>query len=197
MRFFVLSSVANKQIDAFIRSSIAWARVLWKPQDDDLKKFEVSLMWDGKVTPILDKDNMFRRIDFKKEGSPKALQLVKENYSNPNFNPEVPVFVCQAAWYEPEEPGEPRDGMLRGFTLVKSLPWFTGERAILVFSSAADTRTIAHELTHWIGLSHKVYEGDPSNLAAGGSGVRVDRDEFRRLHRWATDVNYRKQLATK
>lgn len=197
--FFVLSSVTNKKIDEFIKSSMSWLSTIWKPKDDDLKRFEITFVWDGTFKSVTDKDRKYRRIEFRtKGGSPAALQLVKDNYSNPNFNAEVPVFICEVAWDEDNERGEPRDGELRGITLVKSLPWFTGERAIFLFSSAASQRTLAHEMSHWVGFSHLQYKEDPGNIAAiGGSGLEVDRDEFRKLHKWATDLAYRKQLAAK
>lgn len=197
--FFVLSSVTNKKIDDFIKSSVSWLSVIWKPKDDDLKRFEVSFAWDGTFKSIADKDKKYRRIEFRtKGGAPAALELVKNNYSNPNFNAEVPVFICEVAWDEDNEPGGPRDGELRGFTLVRSLPWFSGERAIFLFSSAAGPRTLAHEMSHWVGLSHSQYREDPGNIAAmGGGGLQVDRDEFRKLHLWATDPAVRKKLGTK
>ena len=197
--FFVLSSVTKKKIDDFIKASVSFLSAIWKPKDDDLKRFEVSFVWDGTYKSIADKSGKYRRIEFRtKDGSPAALQLVKDNYSNPTFNAEVPVFVCEVAWDQDNEPGDPRDGDLRGFTLVKSLPWFTGERAIFLFAGTAGSRTLAHEMSHWIGLSHSQYRDDPGNIAAiGGGGVGVDRDEFRKLYKWATDPAVRKHLATK
>jgi hypothetical protein len=195
--FWVLSSVGRKDVAQLVKSQIDLLRAIWKPKDDDLKKFEVNFIWDGTFKGIGDKDKRYRRIEIRRGGAPMALQLVKDNYSNAEFKPEIPVFVCEVAWDEDNEPGEPRDGFLRGYTLVKSLPWFTGERAIFLFASAAVSTSLAHEMTHWIGFSHIQYRDVPANVAANRGGVQVDRDEFRKLHRWATDVDFRKRLATK
>jgi len=196
--FFVLSSVTKPKIADFLTTLVTWARVLWKPKDDDLKKYEVNLLWDQTFKPIPDQNKTFRRIDFLKSGSPAALQLVKNNYSNPDFKPAIPIFIVEAAWDELFDGGQPHDGNTRGYTLVKFERWFTGERAVLIFACCAQARTLAHELTHWVGFIHTQYRDDPSNLAAvGGGGVQLDRDEFRKLHKWATDVEFRKQLAGK
>lgn len=197
--FFVASSVTNKNISGFINSSMAMLRSIWRPIDVNVKQFQVNFSWDGSFKTIDDKNQKYRRILFPRNFVPpiQVLTLVNDNYANTAFKAEVPVFICEVAWDEMDEPGVPRDGDLRGFTIVNILPWFKGERAILIFSMSAKTKTLAHELSHWIGFTHGIYSEDPTNIASiGGGGFRVDRDEFRRLYNWATDINYRKKLST-
>jgi hypothetical protein len=196
--FFVLSSATNKSIQDFISESFFMVKAFWTPRNADVKKFEVEFSWDKIFKLIYDKNGAFKRIDFPISKAPESvLEVIKNNYSNPGLNPEIPVFLFDAAWDELNDKNPPRGGELRGFTITHTLPWFTGERAILLFSSQAITRTLSHELSHWFGFSHMQYASEPNNIGATGSGVQVDRDQFRKLYMWASDINFRKKLATK
>lgn len=202
--FFVLSTALSKQTEAFIRSSVSLGQAIWRPDPkkdnyDAVKKFEVTCRWNGGFKTVEDKDGNYKRIDFPLDkASEKALKLVADNFSNPNFDPVIPVFICYSAWDELNEPGAPRAGLLNGFTLVKSLPWFSGERAILLFSSAAGPKTLAHELSHWCGFTHAYFKDNPDNVGyIGGGGFDIDREQLRKYYKWATEIGFRKTLAGK
>ena len=201
-RFFALSTLEPKGVPKTIENAMSLVQSIWQPRKDKedydrTKKFEVRSKWSGSFTTVENAKGEFSRIDFPRNAAAdKALKLVKDNFANPDLDPVVPVFVCHAAWDEEEEPGSPRDGLLRGFTLVKSLSWFTGERAILLFASQAGSKTLAHELSHWCGFTHKWFEDDRANIGAiGGGGFDIDREQLRKYHRWTTQVGFRKTLA--
>jgi hypothetical protein len=200
--FFALSTIEAAGIPKFIANAMHLVQLIWRPRADkddyeSTKRFEVKPKWSGTVKTIDNRKGEFSRIDFpRNDSAEKALKLVKDNFANPNFDAVVPVFICNAAWDELNEPGSPRDGLMRGFTLVKSLPWFTGERAILVFASQAGPRVLAHELSHWCGFTHVVFKDDPDNIGSmGGNGFDIDREQLRRYYRWATEIGFRKTLA--
>lgn len=194
--FFVLSSAKHASMQQFVQSSFTWVKTIWTPKDEDTQRFEVKMKWDGTLKTIADADGTYKRIDIPKvDAPPKAMALVNENFMNAGFEPIVPVFICNAAWDELNDKDPPRDGESRGFTLTKSLPGFSGERAILLFSSAALPRSLAHELSHWCGFSHSYYENSPDNIGKiGGGGLKTDRDQLRRFFQWATDIEFRKRL---
>lgn len=201
-QFFVLSTALTKNTKEFIETSMGLVQYIWKPrtEKDDFestKKFQVTSKWNSSIKTIDDKDGYYKRIDFPSNGAAdKALKLVKENFSNPQFDPIIPVFICFAAWDEVNEPGTPRDGLLKGFTIVRSLPWFTGERAILLFSSSTGPKTLAHELSHWSGFTHASFKDNPDNIGyMGGGGFDIDREQLRKYYRWATEMSFRKTLA--
>lgn len=202
--FFVLSSAITKTTKTFIENAMAFVQSIWMPRKDEenfdnLKKFAVTSKWSGEFKTIEDKAGFYKRIDFPlNKASDKTLSLIKDNFSNANFDPIVPVFICYAAWDEFNEPGSPREGLLRGFTVIKSLPWFSGERAILLFSSTAGPKTLAHELSHWCGFTHRNFEDDPGNIGfAGGGGFGISRDQLRKYHRWASELSFRKTIGTR
>lgn len=202
--FYVLSSALTKTTKTFIENSIAMVQFIWNPRKEDdnydeVKKFAVTSKWDGSFKTITDKNDFYKRIDYPTSGaSDKTLSIIKDNFSNPNFDATVPVFICYSAWDELNEPGTPREGLLRGFTVVRTLPWFTGDRAILLFSSTAGPKTLAHELSHWCGFKHAQYKDDPDNIGAiGGGGFGIDRDELRKYYKWATEQSFRKTIGTK
>jgi hypothetical protein len=175
---------------------------IWRPRADKddyetTKNFEVKSKWNGSFKAIDNSKGEFSRIDFPRDGSADtALKLVKDNFANSEFDAVVPVFICNAAWDELNEPGSPRDGFMRGFTLVKSLPWFTGERAILLFASQAGPKVLAHELSHWCGFTHAAFRDSPENIGyIGGGGFDIDREQLRKYYRWATEMGFRKTLA--
>jgi hypothetical protein len=203
-QFFVLSTALTKSTKDFIESAMNLVQFIWKPRSDKddyeaTKKFLVTSKWDGTFKTIEDKDEYYKRIDFPIKGAAdKSLELVKDNFSNTMINPIIPIFICYSAWDELNEPGTPREGLLRGFTLVKSLPWFTGERAILLFSSEAAPKTLAHELTHWCGFTHAHFKDNNDNIGyMGGGGYDIDREQLKKYHRWASELGFRKTLAGK
>src|SRR5438445_1233816 len=168
LRFFVLSNAKREKggMQDFLKQLVNLLKGIWKPKEPDVKKFAVNFQWDNTFKNIVDSNNTFRRIDIRlSSGAPIALKLVKGNYSNPSFNSDIPIFICHAAWDELNEPGKPRDGLLHGFTLTKKgNPWFSGERAILLFSSTSTENTLAHEMSHWCGFSHRDAENFPNNI---------------------------------
>lgn len=202
--FYVLSTAVTKNTKTFIENSVSMVQAIWTPRKDEenydsLKKYAVSSTWSGEFKTIEDKNNFYKRIDFPlNKASDQTLSLIKENFSNGNWDPVVPVFICYSAWDEFNEPGSPREGLLRGFTVIKSLPWFSGERAILLFASTAGPKTLAHELSHWCGFTHKHFEDDPGNIGfAGGGGFGITRDQLRKYYRWASELSFRKTIGTK
>lgn len=202
--FYVLSSALTKTTKTFIENSMAMVQYIWKPRQeadnyDEVKKFAVTAKWDGSFKTIDDKNDFYKLIEYPlNKPSDKTLSLIKDNFSNPNFDAIVPVFICYAAWDELNEPGTPREGLLRGFTVVRSLPWFTGERAILLFSSQAGPKTLAHELSHWCGFTHAQFKDDPDNIGyIGGGGFGIDREQLRKYYKWATELSFRKTIGTK
>ncbi len=202
--FYVLSSAITKTTKTFIETSMAIVQSIWKPRQEDenyesVKKFAVTSKWSGSLKTIEDKNDFYKRIDYPlNKPSEKTLSLIKDNFSNPNFDAIIQVFICYSAWDELNESGTPRDGLLRGFTLVRSLPWFSGERAILLFASTAGPKTLAHELSHWCGFTHAQFKDDPGNIGyIGGGGFSIDREQLRKYYRWATELSFRKTIATR
>ena len=202
--FFALSTIEASRIAKLIENAMNVVRLIWRPRADkddyeSTKGFEVKSKWSGSFKTIDNRKGEFSRIDFPRDGAPeKALELVKDNFANPNFDAVVPVFICNSAWDELNEPGSPRDGLLRGFTLVKSLPWFTGERAILLFATEAGPKVLAHELNHWCGFTHTPFKDNPDNIGyIGGGGFDIARDQLRKYYRWGTEIGFRKTLAGK
>lgn len=200
--FFALSTIAAARIPKLIANVMALVRAIWRPRADkddyeSTRRFEVKSTWNGSFTTVGNNKGEFSRIDFPRMGSAtKALKLVQDNFANPEWRAVVPVFICDSAWDEVNEPGLPRDGLMKGFTLVRSLPWFTGERAILLFASQLGPRVLAHELSHWCGFTHKHFEGNRDNVGAiGGGGFDIGREQLRKYHRWATETGFRKTLA--
>jgi hypothetical protein len=197
--FMVLSSALKKRsgdITDWISKQYYMVKAIWTPKEEELKKkYLVEFVWDRKYKTIPDEKNEYQRIDYYRhstKGSPKTLELIKTSgWSNVNFKPHIPVFVCWSAWNELNEPGEPRSGLLEGFTATKrGNPWFKGERAILLFLSTAAPLTLAHELSHWAGFIHK--DVDPENIGALGGVTKVEEEQLRKLYRWASEVEYRK-----
>jgi hypothetical protein len=200
--FFTLSTLEAVKVANRIAASMRLVESIWRPRPDKddyetTKAFAVKSKWSGAFQTIDNSKGEFSRIDFPREGAAaKALQLVNRNFENAAFAAVIPVFLCDAAWDEVNEPGTPRPGLMKGFTLVRSLPWFTGERAILVFASVADAKVLAHELSHWCGFSHLLFSDDPTNVGhVGGGGFEIDREQLRRYHRWATELTFRKTIA--
>ncbi len=200
--FFVLSTIKAARISKLIANAMHLIQFIWRPRADKddydrTKRFEVKSKWSGSFKTIDNRKGEFSRIEFPRNGgAAKALKLVKDNFSNPNLDAVVPVFICNSAWYERMEPGLPRDGLMRGFTMVKSLPWFAGERAILLFASTAGPKVLAHELSHWCGFTHARFRGNADNIGSiGGAGWDIDRMQLRNYYRWATQIGFRKTLA--
>jgi hypothetical protein len=195
-RFFVLSSVTRNDRLEFIRTLFSTVPYVWNPLDPEFQKIEINLKWDDVIKEIADRDGTFKKIEFDdNSGAPKAVRLVKENYSNPTFKPEIPVFVVEGAWNESQNPKEG----LEGYTLVRTQPGFSGEPAIFLFSTKADKWALAHELAHWIGggnvYTHPHVASD--NIGYRPPGDQVTRAQLVALKRWASDVGRRKELATK
>ena len=197
--FFALSTLDPVNVTRLVTDSMRLVQVIWHPRLGDdtyesTKDFEVKSAWNGQFRTVDNRSGEFNRIDFPRDGAAvKALQLVKQNFENSDFAAIVPVFICNAAWDEREEPGSPRNGPTKGFTLVRSLPWFTGERAIFLFASMADSKVLAHELIHWCGVRRPVFQDDVANI--GGGGFDIDREQLRRYYRWATEYTLRKTMA--
>ena len=197
-RFFALShaTFGSQGSTGFADQLLTMAKALWNPREEALQKYGTIFLWDKVIQPIQDPQREFRRIDFRISGSPKAIKLVTANVSNIHFDPVIPVFLCVAAWDEINEPGEPRDGLLQGYTLSKLSGrwWPGGERAILIFETA-NPKTLAHELVHWFGSRHS---SDPTNLGSeGAQGIHLERDQFRTMYRWAISRGHRRTLATR
>src|SRR5262249_52360372 len=130
--FYYLSNAFPQGVDPdkWCKSQFFLAKAVWTSKDTALQKYIVNFVWDGKLTAIHDPSNQYKLIEFHRQtGSPRALQLVKEHWSNLHRDPKIPIFVCNAAWDEVNEPGPPRAGVLRGYTLThRGNPWFIGER---------------------------------------------------------------------
>lgn len=203
LRFFVLSNLVVpegvRSVQDLINSWVGSVRYFWSPGEKGVAaKYAVTFQWDETYKLIGDSTNAFKRIDFFSSGSPQALSLVRENWTNPHFNPDIPIFVCSAAWDEDNEPGQPHDGLLSGHTLTKGgdPSWFRGERAILLFTHSASPDTLAHEMTHWVGFNHRQSEalGSDNIGRTGGGGGVVDPKQFAKLYRWATIRGFRQSV---
>lgn len=203
LRFFVLSNVAlpqgEKSWKDFINTRVSFLKILWTPPETGpTTKYRVTFQWDRTYRLIDDSANAYKRIDLLIPGSPQALSLVKAaNWTNPHFSPDIPIFVCNAAWVQGLDPPPPHEGPAGGFTLTKSTSsWFKGERAILLFVVLREPNTLAHEMAHWVGFSHKesVALGNDNIGIAGGGRVVAPR-QFEKLYRWATIRGFRRSIS--
>lgn len=207
-RFYALYSPHTKQgtkpfigsyvgTVSFVGKWFSYVRLVWEPKSQDLKKmyeeYKVTFKWDGKVKLIDDKDGNYDLIEFPKGGAPdKAFKLIKDNWSNPHGDPVIPVFICRSAWVQRDEGMPKRPGALKGYTFLKNRePGAPAdmERAIFLFSSAADQITLAHEMSHWVGFDHGSVGRD--NIGQLYGGVKVIEEQYYQLHRWAQFRNLR------
>jgi hypothetical protein len=201
--FFVLSSVTRSNIIEHIKNQISTANAIWRrPEEPTLHKFDVNLNWDDVITGIPDREGTYRRIEYYIDKSEKVLQLIKKNYSNSTSKPEIPVFVAEFGWDQVAPSDKPYDSRLEGRSVVRTDSWFAGEPAIFIFSSQLtkdDTYTLGHELAHIIGggSTHTHPHVPPENIGASPPGNDVTRAQLVALHRWATEIAYRKELLKK
>jgi len=186
----------KRDVAKFCRDQMNFASTVWNPKGPPEKGGPVGFTWDNNLRPVTDKDNHFKLIEFTPDGSPKALQLVKENWTV-QAGPIIPVFVCYAAWDKLRDGGDkPREGLMKGFTLTKrGNPWFTGDRAILVFITTAQVHTLAHELAHWFGFTHADAKDAPGNVGQeGGGGTHLLDEQYHAMMRWANQADFRNRL---
>jgi len=198
-------------MEKFVKSLVYQARQVWRPESSLNKNpnecFRTTLEWNGNLTVIEDTKDWnggwtHRRINFPlDEKYEEAREIVRNNFSNPDFNRIIPVFVAHVGWWEQYGDKGPRDTPLRG-CCVRGPP---SERAIFILSSRSTPFTLAHELSHWFGVGHQQAkkEGPPQNIGISDeevgpiAGLMVNRTQLSNMYKWATIRNVRMHQRTR
>jgi hypothetical protein len=194
--FFCVPSAHSgaPKLSTYCRDIVTYADAIWNVKPPPSTGGPVSFFWDGSIKSVSEQNDEYKLIEFYITKGDKALKLVKENWAS-NPDAVIPVFLCWAAWDQLGDGGTvPHPGQLEGFTVTrKGVPWFKGDRAILLFLATAGQDTLAHELSHWFGFSHRDVDGDPElNVGRnGGGGRHILNTQYRKMIRWATESSFR------
>ena len=196
-KFYLVPSAddGKKDLSLFCKNQLSYAQVVWNPKVPPETGGPVYFQWDGKFSPVAEKNNEYKLIEIYEDRSPQAIKLIDEN-DKYNAGAVVPVFLCWSAWFAREDGGKPHAGPGRGFSVVRrGITWFKGHAAILLFVSSTAVGTLAHELSHWFGYIHKDVKDDPGNVGMiGGGGTHLLQVQYHSMMRWANDAKVRERF---